>query len=125
MAENLAEIAAIADNPAPATFENTLVALERSGQLLWRVKAIFDNLTGTITNPRLQEIEQIIAPRLAAHARRDPAAIPPSSPAFRTLLRRPHDPWPRRRIRCASSNAITSTTPAPGARSPEPPNKKS
>ena len=68
MAENLREIAAIADNPAPPTFDNTLVALERSGQLLDRVGRIFDGLNSTDTNPTLESIEQEMAPKLAAHA---------------------------------------------------------
>lgn len=67
MAEQRAEVAAIAADPAPPTFDNTLVALERSGQLLARVSAVFHNLTSAHTNPRLQEIEAEIAPRLAAH----------------------------------------------------------
>lgn len=67
MAEQLAEIAAIANNPAPASFENTIVALERSGQTLGRINRIFSNLNGCNTNPTLQSIEQTMAPRLAAH----------------------------------------------------------
>ena len=67
MSENLAEIAAIAHNPAPATFDNTIVALERSGQLLGRVSRIFSNLNGCNTNPTLQAVEKTFAPKLAAH----------------------------------------------------------
>ena len=68
MAEQLREIAAIADNPAPPTFENTLVAMEKSGQLLQRVLAAFNGVTGANTNPTLQEVEKIEAPKEAAHA---------------------------------------------------------
>jgi len=66
MAEELQEVAAIAANPAAPTFENTIVALERSGQLLDRVDGIFSNLNGTVTTPGLQQIEKAMAPKLAA-----------------------------------------------------------
>jgi peptidyl-dipeptidase Dcp len=65
MAQQLTEIRAIADNPA--TFENTLVALEKSGRLLDRVMAVFDAVTSAHTNPDLQRVQQIEAPKLAAH----------------------------------------------------------
>jgi peptidyl-dipeptidase Dcp len=67
MAQQLTEIRAIAGNPAPPTFENTLVALEQSGRLLDRVTSVFDAVTGANTNPDLQKVEQIEAPKLAAH----------------------------------------------------------
>ncbi len=67
MAEQLQEVAAIAGNPAPATFDNTIVALEKSGQTLNRVAAIFDNLSGTISNDTMLKIETAMAPRLSAH----------------------------------------------------------
>ena len=61
-----AEIRRIADNPAPPTFENTIEALERSGQALTRVQRIFYGLAGANTNPQLQKIQVSIAPKLAA-----------------------------------------------------------
>ena len=61
-----AEIQKIADNPAAPTFENTMVALEKSGQLLNRVNSIFSLLSGANTNPELQKIDQEEAPRLTA-----------------------------------------------------------
>jgi peptidyl-dipeptidase Dcp len=67
MAEELREIEAIARNPSPPTFENTVVALERSGLARARVERIFSNLNGTLTSPGMQEIEKTMAPRLAAH----------------------------------------------------------
>jgi peptidyl-dipeptidase Dcp len=67
MAEQLREIEAIANNPEPPTFENTLVAMEKSGQLFRRVTNVFDGVTGANTNPTLQNVEKIEAPRLAAH----------------------------------------------------------
>ncbi|MEY9910739.1 peptidyl-dipeptidase Dcp [Catenulispora sp. MAP12-49] len=66
-AEHLAEIAAIAGNPEPATFENTIVAMERAGTLLNRVASVFFPQTSTDTSDALQEIEQEINPRWAAH----------------------------------------------------------
>src|SRR5262252_74237 len=57
MTEQLKEIAPIASNPAPPTFDNTIVALEKSGELLGRVDRIFSNLASCNTNPRIQKIE--------------------------------------------------------------------
>jgi len=68
MAEELAEVATIANNPEPASFENTIVALERSGRLLRRVSATFSNLAGANTNPALQAVESAMAPKSAAHS---------------------------------------------------------
>jgi peptidyl-dipeptidase Dcp len=67
MAEQLVEIRAIADNPEPASFENTVVALEKSGRLLDRVSSVLDAVTSANTNPDLQKVQQIEAPKLAAH----------------------------------------------------------
>jgi peptidyl-dipeptidase Dcp len=67
MAEQRAEVSAVAGDPAAPTFDNTLVALERSGLLLRRVQATFDNIASSDTNPTIQQIEQEVAPRLAAH----------------------------------------------------------
>ncbi|WP_116051754.1 M3 family metallopeptidase [Amycolatopsis palatopharyngis] len=68
IAEHAAEIDRIATDPGTPTVENTLVALERSGRLLGRVSAVFFNLAGSDSTPRIQEIQADIAPRLAAHA---------------------------------------------------------
>jgi peptidyl-dipeptidase Dcp len=62
-----AEIAAIADNPEPPTFENTILALERSGKLLTRVTKVFFNMDQSNTNDAIQKIKTEVAPRLAAH----------------------------------------------------------
>ena len=67
MAAELDEVAAIANNRSPATFENTVVALERSGRLLDRVAAIFGNLDAANTNPEMQQLQRALAPKLAAH----------------------------------------------------------
>jgi peptidyl-dipeptidase Dcp len=67
MAQQLAEIRQIADNPAPATFENTLVAIERSGRLLARAAAAFNGVSQANTNPVLQQAKTALAQQLAAH----------------------------------------------------------
>jgi peptidyl-dipeptidase Dcp len=65
LAEHRAEIDAIA--AAPASFANTIVALENSGQLLRKIEAVFGNLCASHTNDALQEIERDMAPVLAKH----------------------------------------------------------
>jgi peptidyl-dipeptidase Dcp len=67
MQEQLAEIEAIASDPQPPSFENTIVAMERSGRTLDRVQRVFSNLNGAHTNPRMQEIQKTVAPQIAAH----------------------------------------------------------
>ena len=62
-----AEIAAIADETAPATFENTLRAFDRSGSALNRIEKVFFNLTASETSPALQAVERVMSPRLTAH----------------------------------------------------------
>ncbi|WP_405589654.1 M3 family metallopeptidase [Streptomyces sp. NBC_01190] len=68
IAEHLAEVEAIATDPEPATFDNTLVALERSGDLLGRVRAVFDNQASSHVTPALREIEPRVRALLAAHS---------------------------------------------------------
>ncbi len=67
MEEHLAEIDIIAQNPADPTFDNTFVALERSGQALINVQRVFGNLVGAHTSEALQAVQREIAPRLSAH----------------------------------------------------------
>lgn len=62
------EIGQIAANPEPPTFENTIVAMERTGEMLTRVRRVFSNLTSAHTNDRLQQIQAELAPELAAHS---------------------------------------------------------
>ena len=76
MAEHLKEIEAIANNPDKATFDNTVVAMERAGELLGRVNTIFGNLTGCNTNDELQALQKTLAPKLAAH--RDAITLNPA-----------------------------------------------
>jgi peptidyl-dipeptidase Dcp len=67
MQEQLREVAGIANNPKPATFDNTIVAMERSGQLLARVATTFSNLQTANTDDKLDEIDREMSPKLAAH----------------------------------------------------------
>ncbi|HEV8680721.1 MAG TPA: M3 family metallopeptidase [Stellaceae bacterium] len=67
MAEQRAEIAAIAGAAEPPDFANTIEALERSGQRLRRVGRVFHNLDSSATNEALQAIDRDYAPKLAAH----------------------------------------------------------
>ncbi|MFI9271572.1 M3 family metallopeptidase [Kitasatospora sp. NPDC052896] len=119
MAEQLAEIAAITGGGAPPTFENTLVALERTGSLLERVLVVFDNQSSAHTNPVVQELEAEFRPRLAAHsdaihldaalfarieavhARRDELDLDPES---RRLLERRHDQFVRAGARLSAAD---------------------
>jgi peptidyl-dipeptidase Dcp len=65
--EHAREIAAIADDAAAPTFENTIVALEKSGRLLTKVELVFSNLSSSHTNDEIQAIERDMAPILAKH----------------------------------------------------------
>ena len=65
--QHLAEIDAIAADPAPPSFDNTVAALDRSGRLLSRVEGLFFNLASSETSPDLQAVERRMAPLLAAH----------------------------------------------------------
>ncbi len=67
MTQQLKEINAIENDPAPPTVDNTLVAMERSGQLLARAQGAFEVEVNTNSNPQLLRVRQIIAPELAAH----------------------------------------------------------
>jgi peptidyl-dipeptidase Dcp len=66
MAENLEEIRRIAENPDAPTFENTIVALERSGQKLNRVLTIFGIWGSNLSSPDFQKVEEEMSPKLAA-----------------------------------------------------------
>ena len=66
MAENLADVDRIAKDPAAPTFENTIVALERSGQTLDRVQTIYGVFGSTMNGPEFQVVQREMAPRLSA-----------------------------------------------------------
>ena len=67
MAEHLREIARIADDRAPPTFDNTILALERSGRTLDRVAAVYGVWDGNRSSPELRAVSKVMAPRMAAH----------------------------------------------------------
>src|SRR6266705_2512524 len=67
MREQLKEVDAIANNSEKATFDNTVVALERTGRLLDRAERTFSNLNACNTNPALQKMKKEMAPKLSAH----------------------------------------------------------
>lgn len=67
LAEHLKQIESIANNTQAPTFENTILALETSGQNLHRAQSIFDNLTSSNTDPTLQELDQEYSPIFASH----------------------------------------------------------
>ncbi|MFO7654277.1 MAG: M3 family metallopeptidase [Candidatus Krumholzibacteriia bacterium] len=67
MEQERAEVAAIAGDPEPPSFENTIAALDRAGELLRSVQSVFYGLTGANTGEELQQVNQRVSPRLAAH----------------------------------------------------------
>ncbi len=68
MEQELKEMEEIAANEEDPTFENTIVAMEKSGQLLSRTQSVFYNLTSAHTNDKIQEIQKEMAPKLSAHS---------------------------------------------------------
>ncbi|MEN9310223.1 MAG: hypothetical protein RLY77_348 [Pseudomonadota bacterium] len=68
MAQQLREIDAIANNPEPASFQNTIVAMEKSGQVLNRATNVFFNLVGTDKNDAREKLETEYAPKFSAHS---------------------------------------------------------
>ena len=66
-AQQLAEVQAILDTPGLPTFENTIVALEKSGQMLTRMLLVFYNKSSSDTDDAIDAIEEEMAPKLAAH----------------------------------------------------------
>ncbi len=67
MADHRAEVDAIAANPEPATFDNTVAAFDASGQSFARVTGVFFNLTSSETSDALQAAERELMPKIAAH----------------------------------------------------------
>ena len=65
LAENLREIEAIAENPEPPTFENTIVAMERAGDTLGRLFPYYGVWSSNLSSPELREIQGRLAPKLA------------------------------------------------------------
>lgn len=67
MAQHVAELEAIANNPQPASFANTVQALDTCGRVFHRIEMLFSNLTWSDATPALQAVQRSMAPRLAAH----------------------------------------------------------
>jgi len=67
MRVQIAEVGRIAADPNPPTFENTIVALERTGRLLTRVNNVFQAISQANTNDALQQLQLVMSPKLAAH----------------------------------------------------------
>ena len=67
LAEHLAEIQAIVDTPAAPTFENTALAMERSGRLLDRAAASFFTLVSADASDAIRDLETTLSPRFSAH----------------------------------------------------------
>ncbi len=68
MAEQMAEVDSIAANTQPASFENTIEALELSGKLLSKVSNVFFNLNGSLTNDSMQAIARKLSPLMSKHS---------------------------------------------------------
>jgi len=68
IAEQAAEMTRIANDPAAPTFDNTIVAMERSGRILDRAAQAFSAVVGANTNPTLDKVQEAVAPKLAAHS---------------------------------------------------------
>jgi peptidyl-dipeptidase Dcp len=68
MAQQREEVTKIANDPAAPTFENTIVAMEKTGRLFERAMLAFNCVTGANLNPTLQKVQEIEAPKLAAHS---------------------------------------------------------
>jgi peptidyl-dipeptidase Dcp len=68
IAQSLAEIRKIADDPAPPSFDNTLLAMERQGQMLSRAQLAFGQVAQANTNPTLQKTQAALGPKLAAYS---------------------------------------------------------
>ena len=109
--EARAEIDAIAADPAPPTFANTIEAMERSGRTLDRVAKLFFNLAGAETNDELEAIERAIAPVLSRHA----SDTYLNDALFRRIdaLKANEGRSGSRPSRRARSPALISTSPAP------------
>jgi peptidyl-dipeptidase Dcp len=67
MRRELAEVELIANNAGAPTFANSIEAMERRGEMLTRVQLVFSGMTGSNTNPTLQKVQTLEAPKLAAH----------------------------------------------------------
>ena len=83
MAEQQTEMDAIANQTEPATLENTLIAMERSGETLDRVRTVFSAMTSAHTNDNLEAVRSEMAPKLSAHRDKILRRFAPFAPPFR------------------------------------------
>lgn len=67
IAEQKQQITAIANNRAAPSFDNTIVAMEKSGALLKRASGVFYNLAGTDSNEQMRALQTELAPMLSSH----------------------------------------------------------
>lgn len=103
--EQTREVQAIVEADDAPTFENTIEALERSGQTLSRVAHVFWSMTSTDSTPFLEELEERYAPRFAAHA--DSITLDPRLYArVRACTSSPTHPGPR-----SSATSCSASTP--------------
>jgi peptidyl-dipeptidase Dcp len=122
MQEQIAEVDAIAAQTSEPTFENTLEALERGGDLLTRALRAFHAITGTNTNDTLQNLQIEIAPRLAAHTdtiHLDPRLYKRVAAVFEARDRLPLSPEQRQLVERYHMDFVRS-----GARLDEPAKEK-
>jgi hypothetical protein len=105
MADQLKEIDAIANDPAPPTFDNTIVALEKSGQILDRSSTVFFSLVGADTSDVRKKIQSDYAPRLSAHS--DSRCSPWSRPSA-TRSGRTRSTWRPSGTRCPTCTGTSS-----------------
>ncbi len=101
MADQLAEIEAIANNPEPATFENTLVAMEKSGQTLSRVASVFFALASANINDDIKALRSEVAPKLSAH--RDEILL---NPKLFARVKALHDQLPELKLDSESERLV-------------------
>jgi len=122
MAEELSETQAIADNPAPPTFENVLVAMEKTGRLLRRATAAFFGVAQANTNPVLQKVRTVEA-RSWRRTRMPSASTQNFLLAWRLSTNSAsHSNSIRNRFGCSRSLTIGSSALAQTSRTPRRPN---
>jgi len=113
MTEHAAEITAIAENPAPPSFANTIEALERAGASLKRISAVFYNLVGSLGGEALELLDTELSPKLARHWVQI-ASIRFCSRASPRCLRRPMNwTWKRISFGCCGARISIWCGPAP------------
>jgi peptidyl-dipeptidase Dcp len=116
MADQKKEIDAIANNKAKPTFDNTIIAMEKSGRILTRAATVFGNLVGADTNDTRDKLDADYSPKFAAHRTRStsirscsPASRRSTTPAPRSASTPKACVWSR-------STTPTSSVPAPTSR---------